>query len=129
MTTDTAKLRELLAAGTQGEWSVTDEHEILSTENRNDPIDGEPYQERTLIAQGECSQNWGYIEWFNLADAALIVSAVNALPALLDEVEGLRAALSRLLLEFDFLIEEGTLPDIRDDMIFVAARTALGETK
>ena len=92
--TDTAKLRELLAAGTQGEWSVTDEHEILSTENRNDPIDGEPYQERTLIAQGECSQNWGYIEWFNLADAALIVAAVNALPALLDEVEALRAALS-----------------------------------
>ena len=91
MTTDTAKLRELLAAGTQGEWSVTDEHEILSTENRND---GEPYEESTLIAQGECSQNWGYIEWFNLADAALIVAAVNALPALLDEVEALRAALS-----------------------------------
>ena len=127
--TDTAKLRELLAAGTQGEWSVTDEHEILSTENRND---GEPYQERTLIAQGECSQNWGYIEWFNLADAALIVAAVNALPALLDEVDKLRA----FVLAFratDHIVDSQQYADAMNELMHqaceVEARAALGETK
>jgi len=85
------ELAKLLAGATKGKWSVTDEHEILSVETRNDPIDGTTYEERTLIAQGECSQNWGYIEWFNLADAALIVAAVNALPGLLDRVERLEA--------------------------------------
>ena len=37
------------------------------------------------VALGECSQNCGYIHWNNLADADLIVAAVNALPELLAE--------------------------------------------
>jgi hypothetical protein len=37
----------------------------------------------------------------------------------------LRAALERMLLEFDFMIESGIIPDIRDDFIFVEARAAL----
>ena len=109
--TDTKKLRELLAKGTKPPLEV-------KTNRAGNPTIG-PVGSEGMIAPWIVSEE----------DAALIVSAVNALPALLDEVEGLRAALSRLLLEFDFLIEEGTLPDIRDDMIFVAARTALGETK
>ena len=44
-----------------------------------------------------------------------------------DRIEQLEAALRRLLLEFDFLIEGGHLPDIRNDIIFDDARTALGE--
>ena len=44
-----------------------------------------------------------------------------------DRIEELEAALRRLLLEFDFLIEGGHLPDIRNDIIFDDARTALGE--
>jgi hypothetical protein len=62
------------------------------------------------------------VECVHWQHSELIMDAAN-------EIEALRAALSRLLLEFDFLIEAGTLPDIRDDMIFVAARAALGETK
>jgi hypothetical protein len=87
MTHTLDELEKLLKAGTPGKWSVTDEREILSVETRNDPIDGETYEERTLIAQGECSQNWGYIEWHNLADAALIVAAINALPGLIESAK------------------------------------------
>jgi hypothetical protein len=89
----TDELEKLLEAGTPGKWSVTDECEILCIENRNDPIDGETYEERTLIVQGECSQNWGYIEWFNFADAALIVAAVNALPELIAVAKAAQAQL------------------------------------
>ena len=35
------------------------------------------------------------------------------------------AALKRMLLEFDFIVEAGNLPDIRNDMIFDEARAAL----
>lgn len=41
------------------------------------------------------------------------------------ENERLREALTRMLEEFDFLIEEGFLPDIREDIIFEEARAAL----
>lgn len=37
----------------------------------------------------------------------------------------LRESLERMLLEFDFMIEQGIIPDIRDDFIFVEAREAL----
>jgi hypothetical protein len=90
------ELEKLLAEATKGKWSVTDEHEILSVETRTDPIDGTTYEERTLIVQGECSQNWGYIEWFNLADAALIVAAINALPGLLAICNAAKTALGHL---------------------------------
>lgn len=43
----------------------------------------------------------------------------------MSEIERLRKALTRLLLEFDFLIEGGHLPDIRNDVIFDEARAAL----
>ena len=46
-----------------------------------------------------------------------------------DRIEELEAALRRMLLEFDFLIESGHLPDIRRDIIFDDARVALGEIK
>lgn len=50
------------------------------------------------------------------ANARLIAAA----PELLE-------ALQRMLLEFDFLIEEGKLPDIRNDVIFDHARTAIAK--
>jgi hypothetical protein len=58
-------------------------------------------------------------------NAALIVAAVNALPELVERVKRLEAAMKRMLLEFDFLVEAGNLPDIRNDMIFDEARAAL----
>ena len=41
------------------------------------------------------------------------------------EIERLRAALERMLLEFDFMIESGVISDVRNDIIFVEARAAL----
>lgn len=46
-------------------------------------------------------------------------------PAAKGVTEALRKSLERLLLEFDFLVEDGTLPDIRNDVIFVDALAAL----
>jgi hypothetical protein len=54
------------------------------------------------------------------ANAAFIVKACNA-------HDDLVAALKRMLLEFDFLIEAGRIPDVRNDVIFVAARAALAK--
>jgi len=42
-----------------------------------------------------------------------------------NRIEELEAALRRMLIEFDFLIESGHLPDIRRDIIFDDARAAL----
>ena len=41
------------------------------------------------------------------------------------ELERLRAALSRMLLEFDFMIDANMIADVRNDVIFVEARAAL----
>jgi hypothetical protein len=66
-------------------------------------------------------------ELIDQAARALLVieTAINALPELLERVKRLEAAMKRMLLEFDFLVEAGNLPDIRNDMIFDEARAAL----
>ena len=43
------------------------------------------------------------------------------------DVGELRAALSRMLLEFDFMIEANMISDVRNDVIFVEARAALAK--
>lgn len=52
-------------------------------------------------------------------------AAITAALEASGELERLRAALSRMLLEFDFMIEAGLIPDTRGDVIFVDARAAL----
>ena len=49
--------------------------------------------------------------------------------ALTAEVERLRAALKRMLLEFDFMVENKIIPDVRNDIIFEEARAALKEDR
>lgn len=39
----------------------------------------------------------------------------------------LTKALERVLLDIDFMVERKVIPDIRDDIIYVAAREALGK--
>ena len=41
----------------------------------------------------------------------------------------LYAALDRVLLDFDFMIERGVVSDVRDDIIYVAARAALAKAR
>jgi hypothetical protein len=48
---------------------------------------------------------------------------------LVAENEKLKAALRRMLLEFDFMVEREVIPDCRNDIIFVEARAALNETQ
>jgi hypothetical protein len=45
------------------------------------------------------------------------------------EIDKLRAALERMLLEFDFMVEGEIIPDVRNDVIFVEARAALSGDK
>lgn len=54
---------------------------------------------------------------------------MTELEKLQEENLRLRASLERMLLEFDFLVEDGYLRDIRQDIIFVEARAALEEIK
>lgn len=42
-----------------------------------------------------------------------------------DREKALETSLRRLLVEFDFMVERGVIPDTRDDMIFAQAREAL----
>ena len=75
------ELEKLLAEATPGTWSVTEDGDIRCEQIVTE--DGETYTESCSIATGQCSQNWGYIHWGKLEDAALICAAVNALPELL----------------------------------------------
>jgi hypothetical protein len=44
-----------------------------------------------------------------------------------DIADELMASLQRLLLEFDFMVGGGHIPDVRNDVIFDAARAALAK--
>jgi hypothetical protein len=88
------ELERLINEATPGTWSITEDGDIVCQQTVTE--DGETYTESLSIATGQCSQNWGYIHWGKLEDAALIVAAINALPGLLDRVERLEAALQNI---------------------------------
>ena len=58
---------------------------------------------------------------------ASVIAALRGYARLQAENERLRAALERMLLEFDFMVERGVIPDVRNDIIFVEARAALAQ--
>jgi hypothetical protein len=100
MTTDTKKLRELLAGATPGLWGLIDWQdgygENLTTICVRTPEILWPGQSSIWPDGMECHQVANTDDGNNpLPDAALIVAAVNALPELLDEVERLREAIKR----------------------------------
>lgn len=66
-----------------------------------------------------------YLSYFDARGAHNTHQAATTIRELRAENERLREALERMLLEFEFMWEDGTLPDRRDDIIFVAARAAL----
>ena len=59
------------------------------------------------------------------SDCETLDDAKDTITRLRAEIERLRAALERMLLEFDFMVEGGVIPDVRNDIIFVEARAAL----
>ena len=59
----------------------------------------------------------------------IVEEARDERDAALADVEKLRAALGRMLLEFDFMVEREVIPDVRNDIIFVEARAALSGDK
>lgn len=92
--TDTKKLRELLALATTRPWKA----------NTADKT-GEDWLIGSLGNSNEDGQDWivttdrvraSELDGDAKFDAALIVAAVNALPALLDELEALRAERDRM---------------------------------
>jgi hypothetical protein len=112
MTTDTAKLRELLAKGTQGPWGQGQpDMTRIHPDWRDD--DGNSTAEcfhrngfaKTIATVGKEDGDWRPTEQ-QFSDVALIVAAVNALPALLDEVEGLNAKVSELVRALQMCLPE-----------------------
>lgn len=63
-------------------------------------------------------ENLAYPEWDDSAQFYGQVAAKDVL-----------ASLERLLLEFDFLVESGDLPDVRNDVIFEEARKAVAAAR
>ena len=119
MTTDTAKLRELLAKGTQGEWhhvqafqSVPAQKTIHGTVpgQRVDyvstwPGPGTPKGHRVIVPM-ETLTDSGVARTVSSNDMALIVAAVNALPALCvaaDERDALREERDRMREDADLV--------------------------
>ncbi len=133
--TDIEKLRELLAAATPGPWKhipgkrmvfvVAPECHVYSNRD-NDDGEG-PYHPNTI-------KRWN-------ADAALIVAAVNALPAMCNEIDALRADRDRMREALSIFVKcsypADTSIDPRGygwceawlDEALPIARAALGETK
>lgn len=55
------------------------------------------------------------------------LEAADALEAQARRIKELEKSLSRMLLEFDFMVEDKQIADVRNDVIFECARAALGE--
>ncbi len=50
---------------------------------------------------------------------------ITFLTDLAPKIDALRSALSRMILEFDFMVESGAIPDVRNDIIFTQAWEAV----
>lgn len=141
MTVDTAALRELLGKATKGPWFVgamNDALFIIDQQPSPAPID-HVFPERHKDAVVIAKLDPGTVQAVH--DSSLLVAAVNALPALLDEVEGMRGELQRLyqgyvnMLELgrDRIIALGGTCDPVDvmeegDPVLRSARAALGRS-
>lgn len=87
MPTDIERLRELLAAGTAGPWraepSCDEDENVYWSEDLNAPV--------WLVATPLTNDTATWlIDHISESNATLITETINALPALLEEVERLR---------------------------------------
>lgn len=92
---DVAKLRELEKAATPGPWTADGDAQWCDEDGYyGDEWIDMPRQARTYIQHSRMS---GEARVHARDNAALIVEARNALPALLDEIEALRALADRAM--------------------------------
>lgn len=112
MPTDIERLRGLLADGTAGPWraepSCDEDENVYWSEDLNAPV--------WLVATPLTNDTATWlIDHIRESDATLITETINALPALLDEVERLREALR------DIAVDPGPFAD---DSAWVKTYTA-----
>jgi hypothetical protein len=91
--TDTNELRKLLEKATPGPWRVQftgggDSWQVVGSNARREAFDREAFDDGSACGE--------YRQSCTDPTRDLIVAAVNALPALLDELDGLRAELRRM---------------------------------
>lgn len=68
--------------------------------------------------------------WGICDDSGHIASAESKEDArLIAAAPDLLTALKRMLQEFDFMVEANVIPDVRDDIIFSAARAAISKAE
>jgi hypothetical protein len=94
---DIAELRAKLAIATPGPWMYDDDGEVVGIEDDEGEI---------VFSQQVIGTHWPHGAptrqlYMESGDAELIVAAVNALPALLDELERLRAFVDSLGVDVD----------------------------
>lgn len=86
-------LRALLLAATPGPWVAHEQYGPVWVVSAELPTDGHSPKDYTAITD---------MVYGGVANAALIVSAVNSLPGILEELERVRAALRDLVDGIDF---------------------------
>lgn len=87
MTDQIAELRRLLAEATHGEWTYDDEDGAIEQDGGSLGFIHDHGNVHTVLRHGEPRKN---------ADGRLIVAAVNALPAILDQLDAERGKCERL---------------------------------
>jgi hypothetical protein len=118
--TDTQALRDMLAAATKGPWELTERHDYYEILGPRDRADWYGRKGVWAVAYADTDRE------DQEANAALIVAAVNAMPGLLDEVEGLRAALRAMVDEKCDYMCRNLLGDPEQQHTIKQARAALG---
>lgn len=119
---DTKRLREIHAAGTIRPWRVgrIEERDNYSVEARCPPSDSGLTHMPVCEIYGN---NWGEPTW---PDAHLIVTAVNALPTLLDVIEKQSEAFEMVKW---CCANEATMPNVRIKHALDTANRTLKRTK
>lgn len=115
----TTELRELLAKATPGPWGA----EAITKHSASNE---RPWVGR-LSESRYAALSYGETQLEAVANAALIVAAVNALPALLDRVEALEAENARMREALASLLANFAEGDFISETRIEAARAALSD--
>ena len=102
---------------TKGPWTVSDgEHEAGVVTGRTVHFGVDRGPSFDIFDAGDSPHETVDDEW--MANAHLIAAAPD-----------LYEALERVLLDIDFMVEDGTITDVREDIIYTNARAALAKAR